>query len=81
MTWAALLELIADEVGHEAAARIESKARQVMPGERLTITKRQVLTRQIVDQVAPGKPLLAAKKLNVHRSTVYRAIQRSRIIR
>ena len=81
MSWAALLELIVDEVGHDIAARIESRARSEMGGERLTITKRQLLTPQAIDAVAPGQPTLAAKKLKVHRSTVYRALARRRIIR
>lgn len=80
MTWSALLELIAEEVGAELAARIEERARLTMGGERITILKRRPLTAELVDTVAPGAPCEAAKKLGVHKATVYRVIRR-RLIR
>lgn len=80
MSWRTLLELIADEVGNDAAARIEERARRELGGERITINKRQAITFELVEQVAPGRPQEAARKLGVHHATVYRALHR-RIIR
>lgn len=81
MSWQALLDLIATEVGREAAARIEQRARETMGGERLTISKRRILTVQLIVETAPGKPAEAAKALGVHPSTIYRRLSRKAFIR
>lgn len=81
MSWDALLCLIADEVGSEAAARIEERARIELGGLRITIAKRRTITVETIDAVAPGRPKEAAKALGVHPRTIYRVLQRDRIIR
>ena len=79
MTWVALVELIAQEVGEDVAARIEDRARAELGGERITILKRKIITQQRIDAAAAGKPKEAAKKLGVHYSTIYRTINRRTI--
>ena len=81
MSWDVLLELIADELGDDSARRIEERARLELGGMRITISKRRVITRAEIEKIAPGKPLKAAAVLGVHHSTVYRALNRQRIIR
>lgn len=81
MSWPALLDLIADEVGREVATRIERRAREEFGGLRITIAKRPVITPTDIDAAAPGRPKEAAKLLGVHHSTIYRTLQRGRIIR
>lgn len=76
MSWRALLELIAEEVGREAAGRIEDRARAEFGGTRITIAKRQAVTVQHIDAVAPGRPKEAARALGVHVSTIYRGLRR-----
>ncbi len=76
MTWGALLDLIADEVGREAANRIEDRARRELGGLRVTISVRKHITKQTINEVAPGKPKEAAKRLGVHPSTIYRRLIR-----
>lgn len=81
MSWAALLELIADELGREAAARVQERARVELAGVRLTISQRIHITPEMIDAVAPGRPKDAARELGVHPVTVYRALKRPRLIR
>ena len=81
MSWRQLLELIADELGPQAARQVEVRARVEMQGVRVTISARQVLTPEVVEAVAPGRPREAAKQLGVHPSTAYRALRRSPLIR
>lgn len=76
MSWGALLALIADELGPEAAARIDDRARAEMGGVRLTITLRPRLDPRVADEIAPGRPRDAARMLGVHPATVYRALRR-----
>lgn len=76
VSWARLVELMVEEVGRDGAARIEARARLELGGERITVRKRKVISVKEIDAVAPGKPEEAAKILGVHRSTVYRKLQR-----
>ena len=73
MSWPALLSLIADELGQEAADRIEVKAREQMGGVRLTIATRVVVTK---GKIGCQNPKEAAKRLKIHPSTVYRRLIR-----
>jgi hypothetical protein len=64
MNWAGLLELIADELGPEAANRVEARAIAEPPGPRLRISPRPVLSSDrlaLVEQAeskeAAGGPL------------------------
>ena len=75
MSWAALLTLIAEEVGQDAADRIEQRARKELAGVRLTIAARPTVTQKKID-ADPGKPREAAKRIGVHYSTVYRRLIR-----
>ena len=81
MSWVDLLALIAEEAGAEIAARIETRASRELGGLRITIAKRVPITVQQIDSVAPGKPKEAARALGVHPRTIYRVLQRERIIR
>lgn len=81
MSWQALLELISEEVGEEAAKRIECIARRTLGGMRITIAKKPLITINDIDQVAPGRPKDAARQLGVHPSTIYRRLQSQRVIR
>jgi DNA invertase Pin-like site-specific DNA recombinase len=76
MSWSALLDMIAEEVGAAAAARIEARARKEMGGIRLTIGVKPIVTRDVIDAIAPGRPKEAAKALGVHQTTIYRALRR-----
>lgn len=76
MSWHDLLELIAAEVGKDAAAKIEARARLEMGGMRITINVKPVVTSAVVEAIAPGRPRVAAKVLGVHPTTVYRALRR-----
>ncbi len=75
MSWADLLTLITEEVGQDAADRIEQRARKELAGVRLTIAARPTVTQPKLDQ-SPGKPRQAAKRIGVHPSTVYRRLIR-----
>lgn len=81
MSWAAIIEMIAQEVGAEAADRIEARARLEFGGMRVTVAKRQSITVSQIDQIAPGKPKEAARALGVHPRTIYRVLQRERLVR
>lgn len=81
MTWEVLVAIIADEAGSETAERIEERARIELGGLRITIAKRKPITVETIDAVAPGRPKEAAKALGVHPRTIYRVLQRDRIIR
>lgn len=76
MSWTDLLALISDEVGVAAAARIEARARKEMGGIRLTISVKPIVTREVIDAIAPGRPREAARILGVHPATAYRALRR-----
>lgn len=76
MSWSDLLRLITEEVGSDAALRIEERARQEMGGTRLTISVTPVVTPDKINRTAPGKPREAAKRIGVHYSTVYRRLIR-----
>jgi transcriptional regulator of acetoin/glycerol metabolism len=81
MSWCELLEMIEDEVGRVAASRIEERARHEFGGMRIHISKRQIITLDKIDEVAPGKPKEAARALGVHPTTIYRTLQRGRLVR
>lgn len=81
MSWALLINLIADELGTDAAARIEARARHELGGVRITVCARQGLTREQVDSAAPGRPQEAARVLGVHPVTVYRLLRRGPLVR
>lgn len=76
MSWPDLLELIREEVGDEAASRIEDRARVELGGLRITVLKRKQIDRRDIDRVAPGRPREAARKLDVSLATVYRTLRR-----
>lgn len=75
MTWAAIVQLIADEVGAAAAARIDRRVVERFSGARITVSKRRRITAELIDRVAPGRPREAARRLGVHPATVYRALR------
>lgn len=79
MSWPELLNLIRDEVGHDAATRIADRASVELGGARITILKRRKITSKDIDRVAPGRPREAARKLNVSVATVYRTLRRPTI--
>lgn len=81
MSWKILIDLIIEEVGQDAAMRIENRARVELGGLRVTVAKRRPITVETIDAVAPGRPKEAAKALGVHPRTIYRVLQRDRIIR
>ena len=80
MTWRALVSIIAEEAGEDAASRIEDRARELFGGKQLFVRKKKIINVKRIDSAASGKPKEAAKKLDVHYSTVYRVLNR-RIIR
>jgi len=81
MSWQALVDIITQEAGADMAARIVKRAKLELGGLRITVGKRAVITAEMVDEVAPGKPREAAKHLGVHPATVYRALQKRILIR
>ena len=86
MSWTALLDLIAAELGAEVAERVRLRAEREFPSLRVT-----------VPTVYPRPPTdaeiqrvlrecnwcvdLAAKKLGMHRATLYRRLDRNRLNR
>lgn len=81
MSWAEIVELIVEEAGDKISRRIEERIRREHGGLRVTISKRPIITMEMIEKVAPGKPSDAARKLGVSRATVYRRIQHARLIR
>ena len=81
MSWQQILDIIYDEADKDVAERIEKRAREEMGGQRITISKRIVLTKMMIEQISPGKPQQAADKFGVHHSTVYRILNKHRAIR
>jgi hypothetical protein len=81
MNWALLLELIADELGPEAAIRVDGRARAELAGLRLQILPRPVLTPDHLALTNQARPKEAAKWLGAHVSTIYRRRQRGGCIR
>ena len=81
MSWGAVLGIIADTEGAEVARRIDGAVRAELRGVRLTIPARDPVTVEQINAVAPGKPKQAAAALGVHQSTVYRVLQRRRLVR
>lgn len=81
MSWLQLLDLIREEVGADAAARIEDRARVEFGGMSIYIKRSREITRADLDSLAPGKPKEAARKLGIHPATAYRILHRERIIR
>jgi len=79
--WWALLELIAEEVGTDAAYRIEQRARYELGGARVTVSVKPWTPPERLEEIAPGKPKQAAKKLGIGVSTAYRRIRKPLTIR
>lgn len=79
--WQRLLKIIREEIGGDAAVRIETRARKEMAGQRITISARPTITSDLVENAAPGRPREAARQLGIHPSTAYRALRGRRIIR
>jgi len=76
VSWHALIELMAKEVGAETAERIAERARLELGGLRITISTKPYVTKEIIDRVAPGNPNKAARKLGVSRQTIYNRLIR-----
>lgn len=76
MSWQEVLKILNDECGADLASRIERRLANELGGVRITIAKRQTITREMADKAAPGKPREAARKLGVHPATIYRALRR-----
>lgn len=75
MSWAEILVLIAEEVGPDAAIRIEERARLAFGGTRVTVSIKKT-DLALKPTRKHEKPQEAAKRLGVHRSTVYRRLIR-----
>ena len=80
MSWAAVLEVIAEELGPDLAAAVDRAVRSRLRGLRLTIPTRRPLTPETVHQAAPHRPRLAAKALDIHPSTAYRILRVRRML-
>ena len=76
MSWSVIISRISAKYGPEVASEIEDMAREEFAGQRITILKRKIITAEKIDKAAAGKPKEAAKKLGVHYSTIYRALNR-----
>jgi transcriptional regulator of acetoin/glycerol metabolism len=81
MSWHEFLNMVAEEAGAEAAARIEERASVEFGGMNLYVRSTRKLTRQEIESVAPGRPQEAARKLGIHRATAYRILRQQSIIR
>jgi transcriptional regulator of acetoin/glycerol metabolism len=79
MSWPALLALIADELGADAAQRIKTRAEKELLGERFVISRKAQPTPK-PDQIRAAlaahgwRVREAAAELQVHPSTIYRMI-------
>lgn len=76
MSWNALLELLAAEVGQDAALRFERRARMELGGVRVTVGVRPWLPADLIDAAAPGRPREAARKLGISPQTAYQRLRR-----
>ncbi len=76
MKWYELLTLISEEVGADAARRIEDRARLELGGTRLTVGIRRRITREDVVAAAPGRVREAARRLHISPTTAYRRLVR-----
>lgn len=81
MSWPAIMAIIVDETGPEVADRIRRRIEYEYGGDRVTVGTRSALTPEQVNAVGAKNPDEAARALGVHRSTVYRALNRCRLIR
>lgn len=81
MSWPTLLAILTDLAGPEIAAEFDVRARYELQGERVTVGARQAVTAEEAEAAAPGRVAEAAKRLGVHRTTVYRALKRGTVIR
>jgi hypothetical protein len=80
MSWAALIDLITRELGENIAGRIDRLARMELRGVRITVPSRVPISRERIEATAPGRPQEAAKLLEVHPATVYRALRARRTL-
>jgi transcriptional regulator of acetoin/glycerol metabolism len=80
MSWSAVVEALAHELGPEVASHVDRIVRRAFRGTRLTIPARAAVTPEQAAAVAPGRPREAARKLGVHPSTVYRILRARRTL-
>jgi hypothetical protein len=82
MSWSTIMEVLLRELGAPDARRIEGLLIEHCAGVRLTVPKRRPLpTPEEIEALAPGRPREAAKSLDVHPTTIYRALRVRRLIR
>lgn len=81
MSWALLLDLIAEEAGIDAAARVERRALSRLRGVRITVGARRPLKADDIERVAPGRPREAARKLGISPSSAYRLLGNKPLVR
>ena len=77
--WQAFITMLVAEVGQDAAGRIAERARQEIGGCRLVIPKRAEITDEQLQAAlrkTGGRRDLAAKRLKVSRTTLYRLLVR-----
>jgi len=79
MSWSTLLELIAEEAGMEIARRVEERARYELGGVRITVSVKPWVTPEQIEDIAPGKPKQAAKRLGISPSKAYTLVGRKRL--
>jgi hypothetical protein len=76
MSWSALMEIISREAGSDLAKVIDRLARAELGGARIYVPARALITAQAAHEAAPFHPREAARVLQVHPTTVYRALRR-----
>jgi hypothetical protein len=82
MSWGTVMEVLLCELGAPDAHRIERLLIDQCGGMRLTVPKRLPLPSPAeIEAMAPGRPREAAKSLDVHPTTIYRALRVRRLIR
>jgi len=79
MSWRAMLDLLADEVGLDVAMRIERRLRAELGGVRITIGVRPWMPPEVVHAAAPHQPRQAARKLGISPATAYRVLERRKL--
>ena len=78
MTWKDVLSIVADETDGVVAARIEKRVRSELAGSKITIWKSPAIVPKMIEDAAPGRVAVAAKRLGIGRQSSYQILKRIR---
>ncbi len=81
MSWSDLIASVARTLGPELAAQIDAIARAELGGDCLYVPSTRRVDPEVAAQAVADAPSVAtaARRLGVHRTTVYRQLERRRV--